>query len=593
MVHRRLYGWVVVCLCLLVSCSPGMGLIVPSPASTVPGAANATMTPFQPLLATYTATPFPEVLWIGDSVPPGLRDSARAWDIPLVDRANAATLYLDQGESTEPKAQSATWVYALVAPFSTVTGGVASEQLRQAWGGSSPAPFSGHPLLMDEATLAAFTLLWGEPASGAVRTVAADQLLETAWSEQPSWGIVPFEALEPRWKVLTVDGQSPLHNDFDPVNYPLVATFSLACADLCGVSPLPELPATNRDPFKLTTLIMTGVTALVRATAYTMEVKGVTYPGRDIRDWLRSADISHINNEVPFYGGCPYPNPNTGSLIFCSDPRYIELLMDVGTDVIELAGDHLNNYGDIAIKETLALYRENGLRYYGGGANLEEAQRPLLIENHGNKLAFMGCNAKGDKYYGKATETRPGPAPCNYKYIANQIDQLRKQGYLVIFTFQHQECYSADPCYTAQPAFRRVADAGAVIVSGSQAHYAQVMEFRNGSFIHYGLGNLFFDQMYHVLDDGSTTENTRREFLDRHVFYDGRYIGTELLTAMLEDYSRPRPMTPDERAAFLTEYFADSGWIPFVPTPTPTVTATLTPLSLPRPIQTLTLSPAP
>ena len=53
---------------------------------------------------------------------------------------------------------------------------------------------------------------------------------------------------------------------------------------------------------------------------------------------------------------------------------------------------------------------------------------------------------------------------------------------------------------------------------------------------------------------------TRDEFLDRHVFYDGKYISTELLTARLEDYSRPRPMTPDERTEFLTTYFKDSGW---------------------------------
>ena len=36
---------------------------------------------------------------------------------------------------------------------------------------------------------------------------------------------------------------------------------------------------------------------------------------------------------------------------------------------------------------------------------------------------------------------------------------------------------------------------------------------------------------------------TRREFIDRHVFYDGKYLGVELLTALLEDYSRPSPMT--------------------------------------------------
>jgi poly-gamma-glutamate synthesis protein (capsule biosynthesis protein) len=102
--------------------------------------------------------------------------------------------------------------------------------------------------------------------------------------------------------------------------------------------------------------------------------------------------------------------------------------------------------------------------------------------------------------------------------------------------------------------FRLMADAGAVVVQGSQAHNPESLEFNGGSLIHYGLGNLFFDQM------GDLSSPTRTEFIDRHVFYDGRYIGTELLTAELEDYARPRPMTPEERAAFLAKYFAASGW---------------------------------
>jgi poly-gamma-glutamate synthesis protein (capsule biosynthesis protein) len=107
------------------------------------------------------------------------------------------------------------------------------------------------------------------------------------------------------------------------------------------------------------------------------------------------------------------------------------------------------------------------------------------------------------------------------------------------------------------------------------------MEFRGDSFIHYGLGNLFFDQMTYILPDGKVIDGTRREFLDRHVFYDGRYLGTELLTAMLEDYSRPRPMTKPERASFLTEYFYLSGWTPFTSPPIPQPTVTLTPIALP------------
>jgi poly-gamma-glutamate synthesis protein (capsule biosynthesis protein) len=52
----------------------------------------------------------------------------------------------------------------------------------------------------------------------------------------------------------------------------------------------------------------------------------------------------------------------------------------------------------------------------------------------------------------------------------------------------------------------------------------------------------------------------RQEFIDMHVFYDGRYISTELRTALLEDYAQPRPMTEEERLALLTDMFTKSDW---------------------------------
>lgn len=138
--------------------------------------------------------------------------------------------------------------------------------------------------------------------------------------------------------------------------------------------------------------------------------------------------------------------------------------------------------------------------------------------------------------------------------------------------------------------FRRVSAAGAVIVSGSQSHVPMKMDFYNGGFIHYGLGNLFFGQMGNQPPGpGLPLQPAERyEFIDRHVFYDGRYISTELLTAMLEDYARPCPMTPEERTAFLTAYFGYSGWLPLVPTPAPLQTPTRYPLLQFNPLPTHT-----
>jgi poly-gamma-glutamate synthesis protein (capsule biosynthesis protein) len=123
---------------------------------------------------------------------------------------------------------------------------------------------------------------------------------------------------------------------------------------------------------------------------------------------------------------------------------------------------------------------------------------------------------------------------------------------ILIFTFQYLETEEYAPTGQQRVDFRAMVDAGARIVSGSQAHQPQAIEFYKNGFIHYGLGNLFFDQMYSVA--------VRQQFADRHIIYRGRHISTELLTFMLEDYSQPRLMSATERRDLLKAVFKASGW---------------------------------
>ena len=519
---------------------------------------------------TATSTPSPPALWISNTVPDELREIAEESGIPLVKDAEDATIHFDLSD----RENASIWTYALVAPFATVQDGVSLEELKTIWLEDVEIE-----LWMAEFTKRALTALWGLPSKKQVRVVPSDKLLNTLWEKKDAWAIIPFEDIQPRWKVLTIDGQSPLHNDFVGENYPLNLSFGVD-----EISSL-DLPAFNRDPEKLTTVALTGVTALVRATAYTMERKGVTYPAQDVGDWLRNADITHISNEIPFMPNCKPPTPGQIGLQFCSDPKYIELLEFVGTDVVELTGNHFQDYGAEATLFTLDLYDEIGLPYYGGGRDLADASKAITLEHNGNKFAFIGCNPVGPEFAWAREDGWPGAAPCNHKFMVAEIEKLRADGYLTIATMQYHEYYSPEIRPWQERDFRRLADAGAVIVSGSQAHFAQAKEFYNGAFIDYGLGNLFFDQM------DNPVVGTRREFIDRHVFYDGRYLGTELLTAMLVDYSRPIIMTEAERADFLSYIFEASGWGEYPPTPTPAPTLTLTPIAMPRPFYTLTPLP--
>jgi len=524
-----------------------------------------------PLSLLTTSTPAPIDSRIGESVPSSLREQVQHLDLPKF-ILDASPFVASNSDHNETKIQ---WVYALVAPFPTIKDGVTFDELHIAWTeGTAPAPFSGIPLLVEESTLAAFTDLWDAPASGAVRSVSAEQLLAIAWNES-AWAIVPFESLEPKWKVLTIDRQSPIRKGFDVSSYPLVVHFTLQSS---ASLPISSLSSSNYDSSKLTTVILTGVTALVRATAVTMEYKSVTYPGEKIRDVMREADIAHVSNEIPFFTGCPFPKPDQAALVFCSDPKYIDLLTDVGTDVVELTGNHFADRGAQGMLETIEIYNEHHLSYFGGGMDLQDSLKPASFEVNGNKIAFIGCNKPDVDRFPSARDFRPGAAPCDFPYLTQKIAESKSQGNVVISTFQWNESYDSRPSPQQMDDFRLMAESGASIVSGSQAHYAQMMEFYEGAFIHYGLGNLFFDQMG---DQDWMPRGIRREFLDRYVIYDGKFISAELITALLEDYSRPRLMTEQERFDFLQEYFYYSGWMPLIETPTPTITPTLTPMAIP------------
>ncbi len=450
----------------------------------------------------------------------------------------------------------ADWTYAVVAPFPTLTDAVSWTQVISHWIGLPAGPFAGQPLLMTEDTAMTLAAVLGDPAPSAVEIVPAEDILQRAWDIRPAWGIVPFHELEPRWKVLQIDGISALDQRLDVEPYPLTLRVGATGMER-GIAKLQEQLGgyiTNHDPAKMSVLVMTGVTALTRATAMRMDMHGVTYPAEDIRPWLVEADITHISNEVSFAENCPPPG-DYYTMVFCSSPSFFELLEDTDIDVVELTGNHLLDWGLEAMKLSLIMYDTRELPYYGGGWNLAQAQQPLTITHGVHTFGFIGCNPAGPRS-DWATEDLPGSAPCNFGQVPDQlgpqIRRLREQGIIPIVTLQYLETYSYEPTGQQRIDFRALSEAGAVIVSGSQAHQPQGFDFVDGSFIHYGLGNLFFDQMQSL--------ETRQEFVDRHVFYDGRHISTEIRTAILEDYARPRPMTSQEREDLLRVTFAASGW---------------------------------
>lgn len=516
-----------------------------------------------------TATSLPrKVVWIEPDLPPDLRNHAigrlqtlsRSLNIEVISQSPPSAVDLRIGLNDEAGSTVVmTRTFAVAAPFATVADDLSQSKLQAFWRGDANALT---PMFANEVRGAAAptllmsddTRLWFERGFGPLsptaktRIVTAGELITAAQNTtSPVLALLPFNQLDQRWKLLWLDGQNLFDKQLDAAKYPFTARV-YAKGDPTLLAAL--TPMTDRDLNKMTVVAMTGVTALSRGTAAQMEAKGLLYPGLLVRDWLRNADITHISNEVSFWEACPAPS-FAATVQFCSHPKYVALLKDVGTDVIELTGNHLWDYGWQHFSTTLKIYEDMGWKTFGGGRNSTEAMKPLTMTVNGNTIAFIGCNWFGANW---ASDRLPGSARCgkNSQYeldlITAQIREAKAKGYLVIATIQYEEYYT----YTATPNqkrdFQALRDAGAVVVNGSQGHHAQGFNVNEKGFIHYGTGNLFFGDQFDV--------GAHQTFIDRHVFYDGDYLGVEIKTAYIDDYSQPRPMRPNERAALLKLLFA-------------------------------------
>ncbi len=441
-------------------------------------------------------------------LPPPLpvRESACAAEVPGATCRVPGIHRCEDGDT----ARSGHWRYALVAAAFDPTDDVSVHQLQAAWQ-------RGEIAASDDTTAVLAEALGPRGPGARIATGQAPVLGDRQWA------IVPAHELVPGWAVLTVGGAHPL----------LAPNGPLAVA-LCGAAS----PVNNVDPAHLTTLVMSGTTALTGRTAERIDSHGVADTVRHIKPFFASADLVHVSNEVAFVKNC---KPRTGQkeLVFCARDRYVELLEALNVSLIELTGSHLIDYGHRSLERTIDMYEQRGWQWFGGGRTQLEASEPKLVEDHGNKLAFVGCNAVN--WWIKAIYTGSGTANCDWPRMVWQIQDLRRRGFTPIATVQHRELRTHAPPPDLVRDLRRLAEAGAVFVEGSQAHVAHPWDVHYGAYVHYGPGNILFAQ-YRDLQRDAT--------VDKLFILDGRLLSVAHLYTRTE-HGQPRLLTPRERAKFL------------------------------------------
>ena len=253
----------------------------------------------------------------------------------------------------------------------------------------------------------------------------------------------------------------------------------------------------------------------------------------EILDITQNADIFYLNHE---YTVSDRGEALAGKLYtFRAKPERMALLEEMGTDLVSLANNHIYDYGEEGMLDTLHYLDEAQIPYVGGGRNIGEAGRPVYFIINGMKIGFVAAsNAELTLYTPAAGEDSPGILEA---YDTSMYEQLiaeasKECDYLIAYIHWGPEDVNQYADYQTVQG-KEFLDAGADIVVGGHPHVLQGMEYMDGKPVIYSMGDFWFNG-----------ETKYTGLLNLEISVDG-----------LEQMS----FTPCLQTGFTTQYLEDAG----------------------------------
>jgi len=205
---------------------------------------------------------------------------------------------------------------------------------------------------------------------------------------------------------------------------------------------------------------------------------------------FKGADIRLGNLEcvVATVGSVEPEKPN----VFRVHPRGLKYVKR-HFDAVGLANNHSGDYGPQAFAQMLGLLKQSGLGYYGGGQDLKEAHKPLILERQGLRIAILGYDEFQPRNF-EADHDRPGVAWSEDEQVVRDITDARRVWKAdVVIPVMHWGWEEPRANARQRALARLMIDAGADAVIGGHPHQLQDTEQYKDKPIFYSLGNFVFE----------------------------------------------------------------------------------------------------
>ena len=208
----------------------------------------------------------------------------------------------------------------------------------------------------------------------------------------------------------------------------------------------------------------------------------------EVRDFLVQSDACVCNIEGPI---CSQKiRKGRGSLKSGPDIHHFLSLMN--GNILFLGNNHILDYDEVGLQETLDFAAEKGYEVMGAGRNIKEASKPLIFGNLCGMLAL--------RYYNKHARASESECGCliwdEEKLIRDRISEIKHQCRWCILVVHGGDEFCTMPFPYIRNRYRKFLEWGADIIVAHHPHVVQGYEMLDGKAIFYSLGNFVFDNSY-------------------------------------------------------------------------------------------------
>ena len=260
---------------------------------------------------------------------------------------------------------------------------------------------------------------------------------------------------------------------------------------------------------------------------------------------LRNADIAESDFECSMTRGFAQHDSGT---VFSIDPKVAPLMAKAGFKVATIAAYHKTNVGLGPVSETFRLFRANGIAAVGGGATLDQALRPAVIDVRGVRFGFVGFDAIGGSTY--ASPTSAGVAALTAPNARIAIRAARAQGAQVVFALPQWSSVEYRAAFTD---FQRglialLEQAGADHIIGADFHWAGAISIARGGasgfrFVTASQGNFWFGQNW--------SRETEEGIITVLTFVGTQLVQVRLVPTVIIDSAQPNLIDPATDGQFV------------------------------------------